>query len=239
MDSGTGNYFAEANGWARDRAEQLQRSQRIAWRVAGAAIVVAICSSAAVFAMSPLKQVEPFLIRVDGTTGLFDVVPAYSGKADLPEALTRHLVTEYVVERERYIPSLAETDYEQIGAYHSAAMNQSWSALWARTNPSSPLVRYGDSTRVRAIVEAVSFLKRSSNGVSVIQVRFSTSTQRSLGANEESASFLATLEVGYGAPSSDVRIRALNPLGFKVTEYHREPIVTEPAVTARDPGVPS
>jgi len=239
MDSGTGNYFAEASGWARDRAEQLQRSQRIAWRVAGAAVVAAICSSAAVLAMSPLKQVEPFLIRVDGTTGLFDVVPAYSGKADLPEALTRHLVTEYVVERERYIPALAETDYEQIGAYHSAAMNQAWSAMWARTNPLSPLVRYGDTARVRAAIEAVSFLKRSPNGASVVQVRFATSTQRIAGAAEESASFLATLEVGFGPPSSDVRLRALNPLGFRVTEYHREPIVTDPGPTPRDPAVQS
>ena len=239
MDNDSAKYFAEADAWARDQADHLRISARRAWRVAGAAVIVAACSSAAVLAMTPLKQTEPFLIRVDGATGLFDVVPAYAGKADLPEVVTRHLVTEYVTQRERYIPALADTDYEQIGAYHSSTMNQAWSAMWARTNPLSPLVRYGDTTRVRTAIEAVSFLKRSSTGVSVIQVRFSTSTQRIAGAAEESASFLATLEVGFGPPSSDVRLRALNPLGFKVTEYHREPIVTDPASTPRDPAVQS
>jgi type IV secretion system protein VirB8 len=29
--------------------------------------------------MMPLKQVEPFVIRVDNSTGIVDVVPVYTG----------------------------------------------------------------------------------------------------------------------------------------------------------------
>lgn len=235
MDNEATDYFAEGSRWELDRADQQRRSARRAWWVAAGAATVASIASAAVLMLTPLKHVEPFVVRVDNATGLVDVVPLYTGKSELPETVTRHLVTEYVTQRERYIPALAETDYDQIGAYHSAAMNQAWASAWARANPESPLVRYGETTRVRASVEAVSFLKRVPAGPEVVQVRFMTSTQRGAGASEELGRYVATLEVMYGPPSVDVRMRALNPLGFKVVEYHREPVITTPGVVLSRP----
>jgi type IV secretion system protein VirB8 len=134
-----------------------------------------------------------------------------------------------VVQRERYIPAIAESDYEQIGAYHSAAMNQQWAAAWTRTNPDSPLNRYSDGSHVRVQVQSVSFLKQGHGGAEILQVRFLTATQRSPGAGEQTAQFVATLQVAYGPPSADIRLRSLNPLGFKVLEYRREPEVAGPA----------
>jgi type IV secretion system protein VirB8 len=126
------------------------------------------------------------------------------------------------------VPAIAESDYEQIGAYHTAAMNQQWAAAWSRTNSESPLNRYADGSRVRVQVQAVSFLKQGQGSAPVLQVRFLTATQRSAGAAEEVALFVATLQVAYGPTSADVRLRALNPLGFKVLEYRREPEIATP-----------
>ena len=36
---------------------------------------------------------------------------------------------------------------------------------------------------------------------------------------------MATLQYAYAAPSKDDRLRAANPLGFKVLEYRKEPEV--------------
>ena len=63
-------YFDEAASWDADRAAQSARSSRIAWGVALAAVFVAIAASCAVMLLAPLKRVEPFVIRVDDTTGL-------------------------------------------------------------------------------------------------------------------------------------------------------------------------
>ena len=52
------------------------RSRRIAWVTAGVASLLAIVSVAAVAALTPLKTVEPFVIRVDNATGIVDVVNA-------------------------------------------------------------------------------------------------------------------------------------------------------------------
>jgi type IV secretion system protein VirB8 len=225
MDEEAKEYFAAASRWELDHAALFRQSARRAWWVAIGAAVLAAISGAAVATLSPLKQVEPFVIRVETATGIVDVVPTYAGTADLPESVTRHLVTQYVVQRERYIPAIAETDYEQIGAYHSAAMNQQWVAAWSRTNSESPLNRYADGSHVRVQVQAVSFLKQGRGAPENLQVRFLTATQRSVGAGEEIAHFVSTLQVAYGPPSTDVRLRALNPLGFKVLEYRREPEV--------------
>lgn len=223
------DYFAEASRWELDRTALLRQSARRAWWVATGAAALAAISGAAVATLTPLKRVEPFVIRVDTSTGIVDVVPAYAGTADLPESVTRHLVTEYVVRRERYVPAIAESDYEQTGAFHSAAMNQQWAAAWSRSNADSPLNRYADGSHVRVQVQAVSFLKQGHGSAAVLQVRFLTATQRSVGAGEEIAHFIATLQVAYSPPSADVRLRALNPLGFKVLEYRREPEVAVPA----------
>ena len=233
-------YFAEASRWDLDRTLQLRQSATRAWRVAIGAAALAALSGVAVVTLTPLKRVEPFVIRVDTSTGIVDVVPTYAGTADLPESVTRHLVADYVVQRERYVPAIAESDYEQVGAYHSAAMNQQWAAAWGRTNPDSPLNRYADGSRVRAQVRAISFLKPAQAGASVVQVRFLTATQHGAGAGEELNYFVATLQVAYGSPSADVRLRALNPLGFKVLEYRREPEVptasSEHAAASVPPG---
>jgi type IV secretion system protein VirB8 len=221
-------YFAEASRWEADRALALTATARRAWIVAAAAIGAALLATAAVAMLTPLKRVEPFVVRVDSSTGIVDVVPGYSGTEPLPEAVTRHLVTQYVIQRERYIAAIAEADYEQVGAYHNASMNQSWAAAWAKSNPESPLNRFADGAQVHVQVRSVSFLRQNRDSPELVQVRFAVGTQHGAAGAEEHAHFVATLQVTYGAPSADVRLRALNPLGFKVLEYRRESEAVEP-----------
>lgn len=216
-------YLEAAQGWDRDRAEAERRSSRRAWWVAGVATLVAIVAVGAVAALTPLKRVEPFVIRVDNATGAVDVVPALEGTASEAQAVTRYLVTQYVIARERYVAALAESDYEAVGAFHGAAMNQQWAALWNRNNPESPLNAHVDGSSVRVQVLAVSFLRPGSGREDLVQVRFARFTGEP--GNERESRYVATLQYAYGTPSKDDRLRALNPLGFKVLEYRREPEV--------------
>lgn len=226
-------YFAEASRWETDRQQLVLRSARRAWIVAGIATLTTVATAGAVAALAPLKQVVPFLVRVDSSTGVVDVVPRYDATEELPQTVTRHLVSEYVIQRERFIGALAEEDYDQIGAFHSAAMNQAWAAAWSRSNPESPLNLNADGTRIRVQVQSVTFLRHQHGSPDVVQVRFLAARQRGGGASEETSHFLATLQTTYAAPSADVRLRALNPLGFKVLEYRREPeVVDAPAAGA-------
>lgn len=229
-DEALARYFEEARGWDLDRGQAAQRAARRAWWIASVATGVATLAVAAVLALTPLKTVEPFVIRVDNTTGIVDVVPAARGPVPAGEAVTRHLLTQYVTLRERYVAALAESDYREVGAYHSAAMNQAWAGAWDRTNPDSPLNRYRDGRTVRVQVTAVTFIARGNGLQDLAQVRF-LRAERFGGAAEQVSHFIATVQYGYGGPSADVKLRALNPLGFKVLEYRREAEVVEAART--------
>jgi type IV secretion system protein VirB8 len=215
-------YLEEARGWDLDRARAAQRSARWAWWVAGLACVLAVVAVVAVAGLTPMKTVEPFVVRVDNSTGIVDVVPRYVGEVAWPETVTRHLLTQYVVTRERYVAALAEADYEQVGAYQGTAMNQAWAAHWDRNNPASPLVVHRDGASVRVQVKAVSFISRASGVADLAQLRFLRATSLGQGA-ERVGHYIATVQYTYGPPSADERLRGLNPLGVKVLEYRVEP----------------
>jgi type IV secretion system protein VirB8 len=226
-------YLAEAASWDRDRARVAQASARRAWWLAGAAGMLATLAIGAVALLTPLKSVEPFVIRVDNATGIVDVVPVYTGTREASELVTRHLLNAYVSARERYVYATAESDYETVGAYQSAQLNQEWLAAWDRNNPQSPLVLFRDGTTVRVQVKAISFLKRA-NGISdLAQVRFIRFTRAAGAGLEQPSHWIATLQYAYGEPAKDQRQRLMNPLGFKILEYRREPeIVIETAGAA-------
>jgi type IV secretion system protein VirB8 len=224
-DPGLERYLFEARSWETDRARQATRASRLAWTVAGAACVVAALSVAAVAGLTPLKQPVPVVIRVDSSSGIVDVVPTYEGTTDIEEVVTRNLLSTYVISRERYFYGTAEADYELVAAENSPRLNQEWSALWNASNPQSPLNLFRDGTTVRVQVRSVSFLRLGSGKDRLAQVRFSRYTRAGGTGEEQVSHWVSTIEFAYGAPSKDDKIRSLNPLGFRVLEYRREPEV--------------
>ncbi len=216
-------YFREAESWDADRAAQLRRMARLAWWVAGAGWICAVASALALALMMPLKQVEPFVIRVDNTTGIVDVVPVYPGGAAQGEAVTRYFLTHYLTVCERFNFSTAESDYEECAAFNSAQRNQDWYTLWNATNPTSPLNVHKDGSTVRVQVNAVSFFTRSSGLTNLAQVRYQKAARQAPGAEEKFTHWVATIEYAYAEPAQDPKTRHWNPLGFKITEFRAEP----------------
>lgn len=221
-------YFAEAASWDMNRAAMSERSMRIAWRVAAAAVLLTIAAIVALVLLMPLKRVEPFVIRVDQTTGVVDVVPVFAGSVEMPEAVTRYFLDHYVTVCERFSFSTAESDYEECSAFHGAARNQAWYAQWDRANPSSPLNVHKDGSSVRAQVISVSFFKRANGLQDLAQVRYTKARRASGGAEEQVAHWISTIQYAYGEPSKNAKLRRWNPLGFKIVDFRSEAEVSTP-----------
>lgn len=226
-------YFREAASWDDDRVATAYRSARVAWRVAGAGWFCAVTGGASLLLLMPLKRVEPFVVRVDNSTGVVDIVPVYTGTTGVDQAVTRYFLTHYIMTCERFNLATAESDYEECGAFHAAQRNQAWSALWNRNNPASPLNLHKDGSIVRAQVESVSFFQRGSGVADLAQVRYVKAERQSGGAEERFTHWIATVQYAYTAPSKDPRVRRWNPLGFKVVELVAEPEVLAAPVTNR------
>lgn len=216
-------YLEEAASWDADKVVRSERAAVLAWRVAAAGGLCAIASTVALALLVPLKRVEPYLIRVDNTTGVVDVVPVYRGHASLGEAVSRYFLAHYITVCERFDYALAESDYQECGAFNSARLNQALYAKWNRANPSSPLNVHRDGGTESVRIESVSFFARSSGGAELAQVRFARLTRASDDVPGSVTHWIASIEYRFGKPPEDPRSRAWNPLGFEVLDLRIEP----------------
>ncbi len=230
-------YCAEASAWDLDRSAVCRRETRVAWLVGVAGWLCALACAGALLALMPLKHVEPFVVRVDSSTGVVDVVPGYRADAPVELTVTRYFLTHYVTVCERFSAYTAESDYEECGAFNGAQRNQHWSALWATGNPLSPLNVHRDGSTMRAQVLSVSFFKRSSGVDDLAQVRYLKEERAANGALPRITHWIASIEYAYAQPAADIKKRSFNPLGFKVLGLTSEPEVlpaspSEPPVAA-------
>jgi type IV secretion system protein VirB8 len=225
-------YFEEAASWEKDRVAQARRTVRLLAWSGGLGWVAAITGGVALAALMPLKEVQPYVIRVDSTSGVVDVVPPYVGTAPQAETVTRYLLTHYVQVCERFNFATAEADYEECAAFHTPQRNQAWAAKWARSNPESPLNVYKDGTTLRAQVKSVSFLTRADGVQDLAQVRYAVERRNGEGSAPILSDFVATLRYAYVPPPSDPRTRRWNPLGFRIVDFRPEAEVAAPVQVA-------
>ena len=216
-------YLRDATSWDIDRTVRATRNEARAWWVAAAGWLCAVVAVATLFVLLPLKSVEPFVVRVDNSTGIVDVVPIYAGHVSQDAAVTRYFLTHYILTCERFNAATAESDYQECGSFHTAQRNQAWYALWNRTNPASPLNLHRDGSRVQVEVASVSFISRASGIADLAQVRYRKAESRGSDGPEQVTHWIATIEYTYTSPSQDPSVRRWNPLGFKIVELASEP----------------
>ena len=102
------------------------RSARIAWRVAPVLACSRGVALVALMLLMPLKRVEPFVIRVDNSTGIVDVVPVFAGQADdagsrdalLPRPLRHRLRALQLRDRRERLRG--------VRSFHTPERNQAW-----------------------------------------------------------------------------------------------------------------
>jgi type IV secretion system protein VirB8 len=227
-------YLAAAASWDADRVAQAARSAAVAWRVAMAGWLCAVAGSAALALVMPLKRVEPYLIRVDNSTGVVDVVPVYTGHAALGRAVSRYFLMHYITVCERFDHAFAESDYEECGAFNSPRLNQAMYAKWSSANPGSPLNVHKDGSSETVRIESVSFFKRATGVSDLAQVRYARIERFGDVTASRVTHWIASIEYRYGKPPADPRTRRWNPLGFEVLDAGIEPEVPG---AAQDPAI--
>lgn len=211
------DYFDKARRFDQDRMVSAERSRRLAWFVAAIASVLACVSIAAVVALTPLKTVEPFVIRVDNSTGIVDVVSALGSAAgSYDEEVTKYFAARYVRAREGYIWSEAEENFRTASLMSNAAEQQRFASYYRGGNPESPQNVYGRSSTAKITIKSISLINAN-----VVSVRYIRTVTR--GEDVRTTHWVATITHAYtNAPTSSTD-RLVNPLGFVVSEYRADP----------------
>lgn len=200
-------YFDKARRFDQDRMVSAERSKRIAWFVAIVASVLACVSVAAVVALTPLKTVEPFVIRVDNSTGIVDVVSSMASSAgSYDEEVTKYFAARYVRAREGYVWSEAEENFRTASLMSNAAEQQRFAAAYRGGNPESPQNVYGRSATSRIGIKSISLINSS-----VVSVRYTRTITR--GEDVRTTHWVATITYSYANAPISSSDRLVNPLG--------------------------
>jgi type IV secretion system protein VirB8 len=212
-------YLSEAKTWETNRLVEAEKSKKIAWTVAIGASVIAFVSTIAIAGLTPLKTVELRIVRVNDTTGTVDVLSELStAKTTYGKAIDKYFAGQYIRFREGYSRQLAEEYYSKVGLMSASQEQKRYGEWFNPKNPESPLRVYGENGKSKVNIKSYSFIKDN-----IVLVRYSQEVERSATEKPEVTHWAATMVFKYsGAPMTE-KDRDVNPLGFQVTEYRRDP----------------
>ena len=227
-------YYVEAGSWAQDREEELVRSRRTAWLIAWIAVVVAVLLAIVLVVLMPLKSVQTVTLLTDKQTGFVQVVdPINPQRITADAALTQSFLTQYVTAREGFDVDSLQSDYRRVALWSADEARSSYVAGQQVGNPDSPLARYPRSTVIETRVKSISSL-----GANVAMVRFDTVRRDQGGQLQPPAHWVAVVNYRYTGEPMRMEDRLINPLGFQVTRYRRDPEAPPPAEPAPQPVQP-
>jgi type IV secretion system protein VirB8 len=107
--------FKANRDWEIDRTLMLERSERRAWAVAIAGVVMGLIGIAAVFVQGPLRRIVEIPIVVDRVTGETTIQQRLSEET-IPamEAMDKHNLATFVRARESYSWMFLQRDFDQV-----------------------------------------------------------------------------------------------------------------------------
>jgi type IV secretion system protein VirB8 len=216
-----------ANEMAERNAEQIAyafedevffrlRSQRNRWMiVAILALVLATVATGAVVSLLPLKEIRPYVIMVDKTTGAAEkIVQVRPVNLSEQEAVRQAELVSYVTDRETYDVADNETRIPEVLARSQDQARSSLVALWTRGSENYPPDVYTTRSRLRVTIVSIALLNETT-----AQVRF-RKTLETEGERSVERDFVATVGFAF-RPRVERNLQSVwdNPLGFLVTNY--------------------
>lgn len=196
------------------------RSQRNRWMaVAICALLLALGSIGTLFVVLPLKEVRPYVVMVDRTTGEAEkIVQVQAVDLAEREAVRQAELVRYVTKRETYDPADNGTRIPEVLSHSRDQARRSLVALWTAGAENYPPAVYADRARVTVTIVSVALLTETAAG-GTAQVRF-RKTLRQPGEKPVERDFVATVGFAF-EPRVERNLETVwrNPLGFAVTSY--------------------
>lgn len=213
-------FIQSAKAFEKSEIERVKRTSKIAWKIAGFCLLLTGVSVGAVAFLTPLKTVEPFVIRVDNNTGATDVVTMLKSKEQTyGEVMDKYWLTQYIRYRESYDWQTIQDSYNATMLLSAQPIQTEFSKLYG-DNPNAVHKVLKDNYKIMAKVKAVSFVGN------MAQIRFDKITVPMGGDISKQVppqSLIATVGFEYVNAPQKEEDRSVNPLGFQITSYRVDP----------------
>lgn len=210
--------FDAAATWERETYLTLRRSTRRAWGVAAAAAVLAGMAMLSNLLLLPLKEFAPYVVTVEKNTGWLEVTRGlHPGHLTHNEALTIANIVRCLTARETFDATDYRQTYRYVGLCMTGPPLVAYRRLHNQTNEHSPANVYGYDGIVRVEIRAVNLLSATTALVS-----FRTIVEQR-GREAAVQHWRGAVTFGYTARELRMADRFINPLGFQITRYRRDP----------------
>lgn len=207
--------------------DQARRSERRAWMVASASLVMSLILVCGYFYMLPLKEKVPYIVMADANSGLSSVAQltddVVNRRISASEAINRSNIAHFILARESFDVAIINLrDWATVLTMSSPGVAQVYVNLHAQSNPDAPFKTYGRDRAIRVKILSI-VLIGGGDGVPPkgATVRFQRTVFNKLtGQSVPLDSKIATIEFAYKPNlKMDDQYRVENPLGFQVTTY--------------------
>lgn len=224
--------FNANRDWEIDRALMLERSERRAWQVAVAGLILGLIGIAAVFVQGPLRRVVEIPIVVDRVTGETTIQQRLSEET-IPamEALDKHNLAAFVRARESYSWMFLQRDFDQVARMAVPGVFAEYNRQFEGDGALQKKIGAAEEWRINIVGVRLRASGRSGNlsDATVTYDKVVRLTDRNLPdvTTRHVASIVYQYQPKVLAKEAD---RLENPFGFVVTAYRSDPeINTQPA----------
>jgi type IV secretion system protein VirB8 len=198
-------------------ADKHDRSRRRAWWLTCGLIGVVAIQAGAIAFMLPLKDVVPYTLLVDRTTGYVETVKGVDvGPLGGDRALTEAFLAQYVIARETFdVTDLADR-YSRVALWSTGEAQSDYFADYKKENPDGILAQVNASTRIHITVKQVEL-----TAPGTARVRFAA-TRREIDGAETIGDWSSLVTFRYTGAPMRMEDRLINPLGFQAVTYRRD-----------------
>jgi type IV secretion system protein VirB8 len=208
--------------WEHDIVEARKKSEKLAWRIAGACMALAFLSVIALAVSMPLRQTVTRIVEVDkltGETGVISSLPAYvSTRNDIND---KHWIKEFTIAHERYIGKTLQLDFDKVKALGSDAVYNDFKKKFVGSNALQTKLE----NKVEMIPTILSTTIPSPN-IATVRFEVKTTNVNNPGITPDVSRYIATIGFHYDPkPYGQEKDLVDNPLGFIVDTYQVDPEV--------------
>jgi type IV secretion system protein VirB8 len=211
--------------WEVDHALMIERSERKAWWVATAGVVLGLIGITAVFVQGPLRRVVEIPIVVDRVTGEATIQQRLSVETIPPlEALDKHNLATFVRAREGYSWMFLQRDFDQVARMAVPAVFSEYNRHFEGDGALQKMIGAGEHWRIQIVGVRLSASGRSGNRgeATVTYDKVVHLTDRNL--PDVTTRHVASVVFQYQPRVlAKERDRLENPFGFVVTAYRSDP----------------
>lgn len=178
--------------------------------------VTIVLLAGALIGLTPLKTVEPFLLRVDNTTGYVDKVNPYEVKGNtVNEAVQRYFLARFIENREGYEWFTVQDMYNFVEVTSNKSVFDSYKNYMISNQ--SPVKVLSNRMKMLVKVNGITFLDDST-----AQIRFTkliTEPDGKAAVGYVPTKWISTLKFDFSKKITTEQERLLNPLGLNVISY--------------------